>query len=69
MIMMGESIRQIWVNLPTLSILGLSCRPTTSAEIYELVREKTINLGSDHVRRGGSNEYPQSMFWSKNKKK
>ena len=20
-------------------------------------------------RRGGSNEYPQSMFWSKNKKK
>ena len=21
-----------------------------------------------HVRRGGSNEYPQSMFWSKNKK-
>ena len=21
------------------------------------------------VRRGGSSEYPQSMFWSKNKKK
>ena len=21
-----------------------------------------------HARRGGSNEYPQSMFWSKNKK-
>ena len=50
MIMMGETICQIWVNLPTLSILGLSCRPATSAEIYEPVREKTNNLGSDHVR-------------------
>ena len=24
---------------------------------------------SEPPRRGGSNEYPQSMFWSKNKKK
>ena len=31
------------------------------------------NIGCGYTleppRRGGSNEYPQSMFWSKNKKK
>ena len=26
------------------------------------------NIDCGYTRRGGSNEYPQSMFWSKNKK-
>ena len=32
-----------------------------------LIFAQNIDFGV-HNRRGGSNEYPQSMFWSKNKK-
>ena len=44
----------------------------------KLKKEKKNNFDIFHIfaqnidrgyRRGGSNEYPQSMFWSKNKKK
>ena len=35
-----------------------------------LISAQTIDCGYtlEPPRRGGSNEYPQSMFWSKNKK-
>ena len=35
-----------------------------------LICVKNIDCGNtlEPPRRGGSNEYPQSMFWSKNKK-
>ena len=35
-----------------------------------LIFAQNIDCGStlEPPRRGGSNEYPQSMFWSKNKK-
>ena len=37
---------------------------------YFLIFAKNINCGYklEPPRRGGSNEYPQSMFWNKNKK-
>ena len=36
-----------------------------------LIFSQNIDCGHklEPPRRGGSNEYPQSMFWSKNKKK
>ena len=38
---------------------------------FFLIFAKNIDCGYtlEPPRRGGSNEYPQSMFWSKNKKK
>ena len=35
-----------------------------------LIIAQNIDCGNtlEQSRRGGSNEYPQSMFWSKNKK-
>ena len=39
--------------------------------VFFLIFAQNINCGYtlEPPRRGGSNEYPQSMFWSKNKKK
>ena len=39
--------------------------------IFFLIFAQNIDCGYtlEPPRRGGSNEYPQSMFWSKNKKK
>ena len=41
-----------------------------NVEIF-LIFAQNIDCGYtlEPPRRGGSNEYPQSMFWSKNKKK
>ena len=38
--------------------------------IFFLIFAQNIDCGYtlEPPRRGGSNEYPQSMFWSKNKK-
>ena len=45
------------------------------AENEKFIRKNSIfflifaqNIDRECTRRGGSNEYPQSMFWSKNKK-
>ena len=35
---------------------------------FFLIFAQNIDCGYTLERRGGSNEYPQSMFWSKNKK-
>ena len=39
-------------------------------DIFLLIFAQNIDCGYtlEPPRRGGSNEYPQSMFWSKNKK-
>ena len=44
---------------------GYTLEPPRRGGIAEAVLTSTHNLCP---RRGGSNEYPQSMFWSKNKK-
>ena len=37
-------------------------------KIYDIFLIFAQNIDCGYTRRGGSNEYPQSMFWSKNKK-
>ena len=46
-------------------------------EIFKVIKNKKKIIFAQNIecgytleppRRGGSNEYPQSMFWSKNKK-
>ena len=41
-----------------------------SSESFDifLIFAQNIDCGYTLARRGGSNEYPQCMFWSKNKK-
>ena len=37
-------------------------------DIFLIFAPKHCGYSLEPPRRGGSNEYPQSMFWSKNKK-
>ena len=55
------------------NILKISPPKTESFQIKILIffiyLLKNIDYGEATLRRGGSNEYPQSMFLSRNKKK
>ena len=46
--------------------------PQSKLKIFDIFLNFAQNLDCGYTleppRRGGSNEYPQSMFWSKNKK-
>ena len=47
--------------------------PMQYTEIFLALKIENFQLKNSDIflifaRRGGSNEYPQSMFWSKNKK-
>ena len=37
-------------------------------KIFDIFLIFAQNIDCEYTCRGGSNEYPQSMFWSKNKK-
>ena len=70
-----KKVSSLYENLPmqyTKIFLALKILKYFQLKIVDifLIFAQNIDCGYtlERPRRGGSNEYPQSMFWSKNKK-